>query len=141
MNYVSLLGRLTKDPELKYSQSGKAFCKFTIAVTREFNREEADFINCVAWDKRAEAIAEYLRKGRRIAIQGRLNVSNYEKNGETVWRTDVVVDKFDFIDSANTSNMQSQQSQQPQSSQNAPVNNSFVDNDNDEIIDDDDFPF
>ena len=101
MNYVSLIGRLTKDPELKYSQSGKAFCKFTIAVTREFNREEADFINCVAWDKRAETIAEYLKKGRRIAVQGRLNVNSYDKNGETVWRTDVIVDKFEFVESNN----------------------------------------
>ena len=141
MNSIQLIGRITRDIELKQTQGGKSYCNFSLAVAREFNKEEADFINCVAWDKRAEAIAEYLRKGRRIAIQGRLNVSNYEKNGETVWRTDVVVDKFDFIDSANTSNMQSQQSQQPQSSQNAPVNNSFVDNDNDEIIDDDDFPF
>ena len=58
MNLVTLIGRLTRDPELKYSQSGKAFCKFSIAVTREFNRDEADFINCVAWDKRAETIAE-----------------------------------------------------------------------------------
>ena len=138
MNLVTLIGRLTRDPELKYSQSGKAFCNFTVAVTREFKRDEADFINCVAWDKRAEAIAEYLRKGRRIAIQGRLNVSNYEKNGETVWRTDVIVDKFNFIDSASTSSGQSQQSY---SSQSTPVNNSFVDNDNDEIMDDDDFPF
>ncbi len=137
MNYVSLLGRLTKDPELKYSQSGKAFCNFTVAVTREFKRDEADFINCVAWDKRAEAIAEYLRKGRRIAVQGRLNVSNYEKNGETVWRTDVIVDKFDFIDSANTSGTQPQS----YSSQNTPAGSSFVDNDSDEIMDDDDFPF
>lgn len=137
MNYVSLLGRLTKDPELKYSQSGKAFCNFTVAVTREFKRDEADFINCVAWDKRAEAIAEYLRKGRRIAVQGRLSVSNYEKNGETVWRTDVIVDKFDFIDSANTSGAQPQ----AYSSQNATASSSFVDNDSDEIMDDDDFPF
>ena len=120
MNYVSLLGRLTKDPELKYSQSGKAFCNFTVAVTREFKRDEADFINCVAWDKRAEAIAEYLRKGRRIAVQGRLNVSNYEKNGETVWRTDVIVDKFDFIDSANSSGTQPQS----YSSQNTPTTGS-----------------
>ena len=138
MNLVTLIGRLTKDPELKYSQSGKAFCNFTVAVTREFKRDEADFINCVAWDKRAEAIAEYLRKGRRIAVQGRLNVSNYEKNGETVWRTDVIVDKFDFIDSANSSGTQPQS----YSSQNTPTTgSSFVDNDSDEIMDDDDFPF
>ena len=98
MNNVMLLGRLTKDPELKYSQSGKAFTKFSIAVTREFNRDEADFINCIAWDKRAETICEYLRKGRRIALQGRLSVRSYEQNGETKWMTEVIVDKFDFID-------------------------------------------
>ena len=98
MNNITLLGRLIKDPELKYSQSGKAFTKFSIAVTREFNRDEADFINCIAWDKRAETICEYLRKGRRIALQGRLSVRSYEKDGETKWITEVVVDKFDFID-------------------------------------------
>ena len=98
MNHVTLLGRLTRDPELKYTQSGKAFTKFSIAVTREFNRDEADFINCIAWDKRAETICEYLRKGRRIALQGRLSARSYEQNGETKWITEVVVDKFDFID-------------------------------------------
>ena len=98
MNHVTLLGRLTRDPELKYTQSGKAFTKFSIAVTREFNRDEADFINCIAWDKRAETICEYLRKGKRIALQGRLSVRSYEQNGETKWMTEVVVDKFDFID-------------------------------------------
>ena len=98
MNNITLIGRLTKDPELKYSQSGKAFTKFSIAVTREFNRDEADFINCIAWDKRAETICEYLKKGRRIALQGRLSVRSYEQNGETKWMTEVIVDKFDFID-------------------------------------------
>ena len=124
MNHISLIGRLTKDPELKYSQSGKAFCNFTLAVTREFKREEADFINCVAWDKRAEAIAEHLKKGKRIALQGRLNVNSYDKNGETVWRTDVVVDKFEFVDSAKS-----------ETSKNKSYSN------NDEVLDDDDFPF
>ena len=100
MNLVTLVGRLTADPNLKYSQSGKAFCKFSVAVQREYNREEADFINCIAWDKRAEAIAEYLRKGRRIAIQGRLSVRSYEHDGETKWITEVIVDKFDFLDSS-----------------------------------------
>ena len=98
MNNITLIGRLTADPTLRYAQSGKAFCKFSIAVRREFNRDEADFIDCIAWDKRAETICEYLRKGRRIALQGRLSVRNYEKDGETKWITEVIVDKFDFID-------------------------------------------
>ena len=135
MNLVTLIGRLTRDPELKYSQSGKAFCKFSIAVTREFNRDEADFINCVAWDKRAETIAEYLRKGRRIALQGRLSVRSYEQNGETKWMTEVIVDKFDFIDTASGGGS----SYEDKKSSNEPdFSNESV---NEEAIDDDDFPF
>ena len=134
MNHVTLMGRLTRDPELKYSQSGKAFSKFTVAVTREFNREEADFINCTAWGKTAETIAEYLRKGRRIALQGRISVSSYEQNGETKWSTEVIVDKF--VDTANSTGGQSSYTQ-PKKSENSFTNN----NDNDEIMDDDDFPF
>ena len=100
MNHATLIGRFTRDPELKYSQTGKAYCKFSLAVQKEFNRDEADFINCVAFDKRAETICEYLRKGRRIALQGRISTRNYDHEGETRWVTEVIVDKFDFIDSA-----------------------------------------
>ena len=134
MNHVVLMGRLAKDPELKYSQSGKAFSKFTVAVNREVNREEADFINCAAWGKTAEIIAEYLRKGRRIALQGRISVSNYEQNGETRWSTEVVVDKFEFVDTANSQKAGNSQMQSKKSE------NSSA-NDNDEIMDDDNFPF
>ena len=109
MNLVTLVGRLTADPNLKYSQSGKAFCKLTIAVQREYNRDEADFINCIAWDKRAELLTEYLGKGRRIALQGRLNVRNYDQNGETKWITEVIIDKFDFLDSSSNSDNNSEE--------------------------------
>ena len=129
MNLVTLIGRLTRDPELKYSQSGKAFTKFSIAVTREFNRDEADFINCIAWDKRAETICEYLRKGRRIALQGRLSARSYEQNGETKWITEVVVDKFDFID-YQKSDTEDNNTKENKNSSAEP-----------EFIDDDDFPF
>lgn len=111
MNNITLIGRLTADPALGHTQSGKAFCKFSIAVQREFNRDEADFINCVAWDKRAETIAEYLRKGRRIALQGRLSVRRYEQNGETKWMTEVIVDKFEFVDSLNNENRGNEKSE------------------------------
>lgn len=143
MNYVSLLGRLVKDPELRYTQSGKAYCRFTLAVNRPFNRDEADFINCVAWNKEAELIAEYLRKGRRALIQGRLNVGNYEKNGERVWTTDVVVSSFEFVDSMNARNQDTNNynSNSKKSETGSEVfDNQFV-VDNDDIIDDDDFPF
>ena len=135
MNHIVLIGRLTRDPELKYSQSGKAFSKFTVAVTREFNRDEADFINCVAWGKTAETIAEYLRKGKRIGLQGRLTVNKYEKGGETRCTTEVSVDKFEFIDSAGTGVQTASYSKAAQ------PGSSFTENDNDEIMDDDDFPF
>ena len=138
MNQVTLLGRLTRDPELKYTPSGKAFCRFSIAINREFNREETDFINCVAWDKRAETIAEYLRKGRRILLQGRIQTGSYDKDGQKVYTTDIIVDKFEFIDSANSNN----NGQSNSSNFGAPVqtaNNSYVNDDND--MEDEDFPF
>ena len=123
MNNVVLIGRLTKDPELKYSQSGKAFSKFTVAVTREFNRDEADFINCVAWGKTAETIAEYLRKGKRIGLQGRLQTGSYQNNsGDKVYTVDLMIDKFEFVDNLRSDNQ------------------SYSNNNND-VVDDDDFPF
>ena len=138
MNQVTLLGRLTRDPELKYTPSGKAFCRFSIAINREFNREETDFINCVAWDKRAETIAEYLRKGRRILVQGRIQTGSYDKDGQKVYTTDIIVDKFEFIASANSNN----NGQSNSSNFGAPaqtVDNSYVNDDND--MEDEDFPF
>ena len=136
MNHVVLMGRLTRDPELKYSQAGKAFSKFTVAVNREFNREEADFINCTAWGKMAETIAEYLRKGRKIALQGRISVSSYEQNGETKWSTEVIVDKFEFVDTAN-----SKEGEKPLIQKKKSESTFTASNNNDEIMDDNDFPF
>ena len=100
MNHITLIGRLAKDPELKYSQSGKAYCRFTLAVAREFNRDETDFLDCVAWNKAAETIAEWLNKGRKIAIQGRLETGTYEKDGKNIKTHNIVVDRFEFVDSA-----------------------------------------
>lgn len=126
MNHVTLMGRLTREPELKYSQAGKAYCRFSLAVQREFNREEADFINCLAFGKTAETIAEWLGKGRRIALQGRIQTGNYEnKNGEKVNTFEVVADRFEFVDSARS-----------EISKNKTYSN------NDDVLDDnDDFPF
>lgn len=125
MNNVILMGRLTRDPELKYSQSGKAFCKFSLAVQREFNREEADFINCLAFGKTAETIAEWLGKGRRIALQGRIQTGSYQNsNGDTVYTTEIVADRFEFLDNSKESENK---------------NKSY--SNNDEVLDDDDFPF
>ena len=125
MNHITLIGRLAKDPELKYSQSGKAYCRFTLAVAREFNREETDFLDCVAWNKTAETIAEWLNKGRRIAIQGRLETGSYEKDGKNIKTHNIVVDRFEFVDSDRS-----------ETSKNQSYSN------NDDVLDDnDDFPF
>lgn len=126
MNNVVLIGRLTRDPELKYSQAGKAYCRFTVAVNRDFNKDEADFINCLAFGKTAETIAEWLGKGRRIALQGRIQTGNYEnKNGDKVNTFEVVADRFEFVDSARS-----------ETSKNQSYSN------NDDVLDDnDDFPF
>lgn len=125
MNNVILMGRLTRDPELKYSQAGKAYCRFTVAINREFNREEADFINCLAFGKTAETIAEWLGKGRRIALQGRIQTGSYQNsNGDTVYTTEVVADRFEFVDSARSETSKKSYSN------------------NDDVLDDnDDFPF
>lgn len=101
MNNVTLMGRLTRDPELQYSNNGTAFSKFSIAVPRDFKRDETDFINCLAFGKTAETIAEYLSKGKRIAIVGRIQTGSYNnKEGQRVNTFEVVVDKFEFVDSA-----------------------------------------
>lgn len=104
MNTVNLIGRLTKDPELKYTSNGKGNTRFTLAVQR--NKDETDFINCVAWEKTAENIAEYFKKGSQIAVQGAIRTGNYEKDGRTIYTTDVWVYKFDFIGNSNSSNNQ-----------------------------------
>ena len=105
MNIAILMGRLTRDPELKYTSNGKAYATFTLAVQK--TKDEAEFIDCIAWEKTAENIAEYFGKGNRILIQGRLNVSNYEQNGEKRKFTRVQAFNFEFIDSKNSGNSQS----------------------------------
>ena len=96
MIQVTLIGRLTKVPELKYTQGGKAFCNFTIAVPREFNREKADFINCVAWEKKAETIEKYVKKGHRFGIIGRIQI---DQKDDTYY-TKVIVEKIYFLENA-----------------------------------------
>ena len=98
MNKSILRGRLVKDPELKYMQSGKAFVKINLAVTRDYDKEKADFINCQAWDKTAEIISEHCRKGSELLIDGRIQTGNYEKeDGTKVYTTDIVINRFEFI--------------------------------------------
>ena len=98
MNQVQLLGRLTKDPELKYTTAGKAFLRISIAVPQERDKTQANFINCVAWNKLAEIIAEHFKKGNRINLVGKLTSRQYEEVGIKKWVTEVMIDSFDFIE-------------------------------------------
>ena len=104
MNIAILMGRMTRDPELRYTSGGKAYTNFTLAVQK--TRDEAEFIDCIVWEKTAETIAEYFRKGNRILIQGRLSVSSYEQNGEKRKSTKVQVFSFEFVDNKNSGNSQ-----------------------------------
>ena len=102
MNNVILLGRFTKEPELKKTYDGKSFIPFTLAVNKKNNRDEADFINCVAWEKTAELISMYFKKGHRIIVEGRLQSRTYERdvNGTLIKQNvhDVVVYNIGFIE-------------------------------------------
>ena len=97
-NVVVLIGRLTKDIDLKKSQSGMSVARFTLAVNR-MKKDEADFISCVVFDKRADTMYQYLGKGSLVGIEGHLQTGSYDKNGVKVYTTDVIVDGFDFLES------------------------------------------
>ena len=139
MNVVILMGRMTRDPELKFTSGGKAFANFSLAVQK--TKDEVEIIDCTVWEKTAETIAEYFRKGNRILVQGRLSVSSYEQNGEKRRMTRVVVNSFEFVESAGNSGNNSgyQQQQSFNNSNNKPVQNE--DFDNDDMDDDEEFPF
>lgn len=103
MNIVTLIGRTTKEIEIKSTKSGKAVISFALAVNKDFRNEDgtfdADFIDCVAFDKRAEAIGKYVHKGDRIGIQGKISTRTYTKNdGSTAKAVEVIVDGFEFLE-------------------------------------------
>ena len=104
MNKVVLMGRLTKDPELRFAAgSGKGVCRFTVAINRQFMRDESDFINCVAFGKPGETISEHFAKGNRIALTGNIRTGSYEaQDGTKRYTTDVVVESFEFIEVKNS---------------------------------------
>lgn len=100
MNKVVLIGRLTRDPELRYTQAGKAVASFTLAVNRFRKDDVADFIRCSCWGKTAENLAKYQTKGNQIAIAGRIRTGSYnDKDGKKVYTTEVVADEIEFLGS------------------------------------------
>lgn len=109
MNKAFLLGRLTKDPEIRYTPTGKVVCQFTLAVDRPFaNQEgqrEADFINIILWGKSAEQFGNTVRKGQRILVEGRIQTRSYEAKDQTKrYVTEVVAERFEYIEKKDQAN-------------------------------------
>lgn len=103
MNKVFLLGRLTKDPEVRYTTTGKVVAHFTIAVDRPYTNQDgqkdADFFPIVIWGKSAETAGNSLTKGQRVLVEGRVQIRSYEgKDGQKRWITEVIADRFEFIE-------------------------------------------
>ena len=112
MNKVILVGRITKDPELRTLSSGSSVVNFTIAVNRPIaqqqdqNASNADFISCVIWNKQAENLAKYVKQGSLIGVEGRIQTRNYESNGTTRYVTEVLCDNVQFLETKNSSKNQ-----------------------------------
>ena len=130
INRVLLVGRLTKEPELRTTPSGAKVCPYTLAVNRTRKAEgqpEADFINCVSWNKTAELMNQYLSKGALIGIEGRIQTRNYDDNsGRKVYVTEIITDSVQFLESKpkaqqNQNNMENGSYYQQQSPQEQPV--------------------
>ena len=135
INNVVLVGRLTKDPDLKYTGNGTAVATFTLAVNRNFTNQsgerEADFINCVIWRKPAETLANYAKKGVLIGVTGRIQTRSYDnQQGQKVYVTEVIADNFQLLESKKADS-----SQNTNSATADPFGNSSID------IGDDDLPF
>ena len=120
MNNVNILGRLTRDVDLRMTASNLAVGRFNVAVDRRLSKEKrmeaennnqptADFINCIAFGKTAEVIGQYFGKGNKIAITGHIQTGSYEKDGQRIYTTDVVVDSFDFVESNSSSTKTNQE--------------------------------
>lgn len=117
INNTVLIGRVTKDIELKQTQANKSVTQFVLAVNRQFKNangeREADFINIVAWGKTAELLAQYVHKGSQIGVVGRIQTRNYEnQQGQRVYITEVIAENFQMLESRNQ--QQGQQQAQPQ---------------------------
>ena len=137
MNKVVIIGRFTRDPEIKYTtgENATATARFSLAVNRRFKNKEgnydADFINCVAFGKTAEFIEKYFTKGMAIGITGRIQTGSYtNKEGQKIYTTDVVVEETEFVESKNKG-----------TSDNVPNNNANSNSDFEETISDDKMPF
>ena len=121
INNVVLIGRLTRDPELRYTPSNVAVATFSLAVNRNFKNQagdrEADFINCMIWRKPAELLSEWCKKGNMVGITGRIQTRSYDnQQGQRVYATEVVAESFQTLEKKdNSANQSSMENQMPQS--------------------------
>ena len=150
INRTVLVGRLTRDPELKHTANNAAVVSFTLAVNRQFTNSqgerEADFINCVIWRKAAENFVKFTNKGSLVGIDGRIQTRNYEnQQGQRVYVTEVVVDKFSSLESRGdrkpADGQQKPNVNQTHSNANQTHSDPFADNSKPVDISDDDLPF
>lgn len=143
MNRVVLVGRMTKDPELRFTPSGVAVANFTLAVNRPFSNQEgdreADFINCVVWRRPAENVANFLKKGSLAGVDGRIQTRSFEgQDGKRVYITEVIADSVQFLESKGNGNQNKENRADGQQSANK---DPFEDNGQPIDLSDDDLPF
>ncbi len=149
MNKVILIGRLTRDPELRMTQSGIASTNFSIAVQRNYTNQngerDADFINCVAWRRQAENISKYCSKGSQVAVEGRIQTRSYDaEDGNKRYVTEVIADNVTFLGSKNgntTIQDESQNMNQNELPQTDISDDPFKDFGEEVVLSDDDLPF
>ena len=117
MNSVQLVGRFTRDPEVRYANSGTTVARFSVAVDRRFKQEggeSADFVNCIAFGKTAEFIEKYFTKGQRIGLNGRIQTGSYtNQEGQKIYTTDVVAESVEFVESKGSGQQSGNQSDRP----------------------------
>lgn len=143
LNRVVLVGRLTRDPDLRYTPNGVAVANFTVAANRPFRKEngdqEADFINCVVWRKAAENLANYMKKGSMIGVDGRIQTRSYEgQDGKMVYVTEVLAENIQYLESRGG---QAQESQRGLTPEPQPQKNTWDSSGQEIDIADDDLPF
>jgi len=152
MNNVSLVGRITKDPELRTTGSGNVTTTITVAINRRFTNQagerEADFIQCVVWNKQAENVCKYVAKGSLVGVNGRIQTRNYDdKDGKKVYVTEVVAENVTFLDSKNKGSNEYAQEEPNNFVDDTPVETSDVSEDpfkdfgSEVVLSDDDLPF
>lgn len=142
INQVTLVGRLTKNPELSYTPSGVAVCKFALAVNRTFSNQqgekETDFINCIAWRKQGENTANFLKKGNLAGVTGRISTRSYEnQEGKKIYVVEVTAEQVAFLEPKNSNSRQSENNSS--NGTYGSSNNQFDGEETD--IQDDDLPF